>query len=606
MKKTSLSLAMSLPLVFSLASLTACQSHNSENTPAAQITSSVDASSTDVKQAAFEQFSASFIDALWQLSPTWALYNGKHVNDGLLEIPNDASRAQTLAFVSAQHALLANFDLAQLSANQVIDYHLIDNLLASMKWEVEKFKAWQWDPSNYNVSGGFAQIINENYAPLDVRLASVLQRMENIPAYYEAARANITHPTLEHTQLAIMQNKGAFSVFSDELLKQAMDSGLSDNDKALFNTRFNAAVAAINQHIEWLTALEAQIAQGGARSFRIGEALYEEKFAFDIQSGMTAKQLYNKALNDKDRVQAEMATLTNKLWDKYFTTPKPADEKLAIRQMIDKLSTKHVKREDFVNEVRAQIPELIKFVNDKQLVTLDPNKPLVVRETPEYMRGYAGASISAPGPYDKSGNTYYNVTPLDGMSDKSAESYLREYNHWILQVLNIHEAIPGHYTQLVYSNQSPSLVKSLFGNGAMVEGWAVYTERMMLEEGYGNFEPEMWLMYYKWNLRVICNTILDYSIQVNGMTEKEAVDLMMNEAFQQQAEAEGKWRRATLSQVQLTSYYAGYREIYDFREEYKQLKGKDFDLKEFHETFLSYGSAPVKYIRQLMLAQKSS
>ncbi|GGZ23732.1 uncharacterized protein DUF885 [Shewanella chilikensis] len=206
----------------------------------------------------------------------------------------------------------------------------------------------------------------------------------------------------------------------------------------------------------------------------------------------------------------------------------------------------------------------------------------------------------APGPYEKGGNTYYNVTPLDGMTDEQAESYLREYNHWILQVLNIHEAIPGHYTQLVYSNESPSLVKSLFGNGAMVEGWAVYAERMMLEQGYGNFEPEMWLMYYKWNLRVICNTILDYSIQVKGMTEEQAIKLMTDEAFQQQAEAEGKWRRATLSQVQLTSYYAGYREIYDLREELKQQQGKAFDLKTFHENFLSYGSAPVKYISQLM------
>ena len=168
-------------------------------------------------------------------------------------------------------------------------------------------------------------------------------------------------------------------------------------------------------------------------------------------------------------------------------------------------------------------------------------------------------------------------------------------------MLNIHEAIPGHYTQLVYSNESPSMIKSLFGNGAMVEGWAVYTERMMLEEGYGDFEPELWLMYYKWNLRVIANTILDYGIQVQGMTEQEALNLMTQEAFQQTAEAEGKWRRATLSQVQLTSYYSGYREIYDFREELKMSQGEQFDLKGFHEQFLSYGSAPVKYIRELMM-----
>ncbi|MGL4516982.1 MAG: DUF885 domain-containing protein [Shewanella sp.] len=587
MKKTSISLA----IVLSLVAVAGCQSQSSStDLPVA----------TTVPTTTFAQFSDNFIDALWTLSPTWALYSGKHVNDGYLEIPDDASRDKTLAFVKAQQAALGKFEPKSLSANELIDYHLIHNLLASMAFEITTFKSWQWDPSSYNVAGGFAQIINENFAPLDDRLRSVLARMENIPAYYAAAQANIHDPTLEHTELALMQNQGAFAVFSDDLLKQVANSGLTEQEKALFKTRFDAAIVAINGHISWLTKQVSQLKKEGARSFRIGETLYEQKFAFDIQAGMTAKQLYEKALADKARVQAEMTVLTEKLWPKYFTTAKPVDNKIAIRQLIDKLSAKHVKRDVFVNEVRKQIPELVDFVNQKALLTLDPKKPLVVRETPEYMRGFAGASISAPGPYEKLGNTYYNVTPLDGMSDESAESYLREYNHWILQILNIHEAIPGHYTQLVYSNESPSLIKSLFGNGAMVEGWAVYTERMMLEEGYGNFEPEMWLMYYKWNLRVICNTILDYSIHVKGMTEQEALALMMDEAFQQQAEAESKWRRATLSQVQLTSYYAGYREIYDFREEYKKANGQNFDLKTFHEDFLSYGSAPVKYIRQLM------
>jgi uncharacterized protein (DUF885 family) len=596
MNKALLPLAVS----FALASLLGC-SDNQTSVATEQTTAPKDvATPVAAVKLNFNDYSQQFIDELWTLSPTWALYSGKHVNDGYLEIPNQQSRDNTLAFVDKQQTALAQFDPLTLTANQQIDYKLLVNLVESMKWDVQRFKSWQWDPSNYNVSGGFAQIINEDFAPLDERLISVIARLENVPAYYEAARANISDPTLEHTQLAIMQNQGAFSVLSDALVKQVADSGLTAEQKSLFTTRFNAATAAITQHIEWLTALEVKLTKDGARDFRIGETLYEEKFAFDIQSGMTAKQLYDKAVADKNQIQQEMAKITTKIWSKYIETPQPADDKLAIRQLIDVLSAKHVKREDFVEEVRKQIPELIKFVNDKQLVTLDPKKPLIVRETPEYMRGFAGASISAPGPYDQGGNTYYNVSPLDGMSDESAESYLREYNHWILQVLNIHEAIPGHYTQLVYSNQSPSLVKSLFGNGAMIEGWAVYTERMMLEEGYGDFEPEMWLMYYKWNLRVICNTILDYSIQVNGMGEQDVINLLENEAFQQRAEAEGKWRRATLSQVQLTSYYAGYREIYDFREQQKAKLGDDFDLKEFHETFLSYGSAPVKFIKQLM------
>ncbi|MDP5145244.1 DUF885 domain-containing protein [Shewanella sp. ULN5] len=588
MKKALISLSVALALT----GLTACNEQaNTASTPA------------NVQQTAavsFADFSQAFIDDLWQLSPTWAMYNGKHVNDGYLEVPNQASRDKTLAFVAKHKAQLATFDQKSLTANELIDYKLLENLVNNFEWDINTFKSWQWDPSSYNVAGGFAQIINEDFAPFDERLVSVIARLEHVPAYYQAARDNINNPTLPHTQLAIQQNQGAFSVLSEDLAAKVSVSGLTDEQKQLFNSRFTAAKTAINQHIEWLKALESTLQTEGARDFRIGEALYEQKFALDIQAGMTAKQLFEKAVADKNRVQAEMAKITHDIWSKHIATPKPEDDKLAIRQLIDVLSSNHVKRENFVDDVRQQIPELVKFVNDKKLITLDPNKPLVVRETPEYMRGFAGASISAPGPYEKGSNTYYNVTPLDGMSDESAESYLREYNHWILQVLNIHEAIPGHYTQLVYSNESPSLVKSLFGNGAMVEGWAVYTERMMLEEGYGNFEPEMWLMYYKWNLRVIANTILDYSIQVKGMGEEEAIALMENEAFQQRAEAEGKWRRATLSQVQLTSYYSGYREIYDFREELKNEQGEAFDLKQFHETFLSYGSAPVKYIRQLM------
>jgi uncharacterized protein (DUF885 family) len=153
----------------------------------------------------------------------------------------------------------------------------------------------------------------------------------------------------------------------------------------------------------------------------------------------------------------------------------------------------------------------------------------------------------------------------------------------------------------VYANQSPSIIKSIFGNGAMIEGWAVYTERMMLENGYGNNELEMWLMYYKWNLRTTCNTILDYGVHVNNLSKDSALNLLVNEAFQQKAEAEGKWKRVSVTQVQLCSYFTGYTEIYDFREELKKKMGDKFNLKQFHEKFLSYGSAPVKYIKMLML-----
>ncbi|MBY6188627.1 DUF885 domain-containing protein [Marinobacter hydrocarbonoclasticus] len=552
----------------------------------------------------FQQLSQQLIDDLWRLSPTWALYSGVYDYADQMVIPDDAARERTLAFVAKWRKALAPFDDVPMTSNARTDKALLDNLLNSLEWDITRFKAWQWNPAQYNVAGPFARLMNEEYADLDTRLKAVLGRMANVNAFYSVARTNIQNPTLEHTQLAILQNKGGLAVFDETMLAKAKASGLSDGEKALFEQRYLQTRQAIISFISYLENLESELKANGARSFRIGETLYEEKFALDIQSGMTAKQLYEKALADRAQAQKQMLSITEQLWPKYLADqPMPNDGQKAVRTLIDHLSSRHVKREDFVAEVKAQIPELEAFVRQHDLITLDPNKPLVVRETPPYMRGFAGASISAPGPFDKDANTYYNVTPLDGMTDEQAESYLREYNHWILQILNIHEAIPGHYTQLVYSNESPSLVKSLFGNGAMVEGWAVYTERMMLEEGYGDFEMELWLMYWKWNLRVITNTIIDYEIQVMGADEATVMDHLVNGAFQQHEEAAQKWRRATLSQVQLTSYYAGFREIYDFREDYKKVKGDDFGIKAFHEQFLSYGSAPVKFIRALMLEE---
>ncbi|MBQ4863704.1 DUF885 domain-containing protein [Pseudoalteromonas sp. MMG013] len=589
MKKTTLGLALVVAL-----GLTACNSAN-------QTTHTKNESTTSVNQS-FEQFAASLIDSYWQHYPEASSYAGYGKYDDIISIPNAQTRASNNTFNEAQLDALQQFDINTLSANQQTDYYLIKNRLQKSLWHNQTFKSWQWNPSNYNVSGGFALLLNNRFKSTDEKLNLVLNRLKFVPDYYQAAQNNIENPTLEYTQLAIQQNQGAFSVLNDSLLEMLSSSNLSSADKALFKGRFADAKTAIHGYIDYLTKLEKElVATDSARSFRIGESLYEQKFAFDIQSGYTAKQMYQKALADKDRVTSEMISITNKLWPKYFpATPQPENDTQAISKLIKHLSVKHVDKHKFVDEISTQIPALEAFVKEKDLITLDADKPLVVRKTPKYMRGYAMASISSPGPYESKGNTFYNVEPLGDMDDEKASSYLREYNHWILQILNIHEAIPGHYTQLVYANKSPSLIKSLFSNGAMIEGWAVYTERMMLEEGYGNFEPEMWLMYYKWNLRVICNTILDYAIHVEGLSKEAGLDLLMNGAFQEQAEAKGKWRRATLSQVQLTSYYSGYREIYDLREAQKVKLGNSFDLKTFHETFLSFGSAPVKYITKLM------
>ncbi|PKH68260.1 DUF885 domain-containing protein [Flavobacterium sp. ALD4] len=547
----------------------------------------------------FEKYKEGFVTTLWELYPDWAASQGYHKLDSVLVVSDSSYIKRQLDFAHAQLDSLQNYALENLTDNNIIDFYMIQNQLKSSIFSIDKLKSYQWNPAEYNVSGAFAEILNGKYDSLEVRLHSFNMKMDAVPAYYEAAKVNIKNPTLEHTTLAISQNLGGISVFEEDLISAVAKSKLSNTEKKVIKEKAKTAVHAIVAYTNWLKDLDNKM----PRSFRLGEKLYTEKFNLDIQSSYSADTIFVKAVSHKKELHEKMFALAYALWPKYMNaTPKPADKLQLIKMVIDKISLQHTTPAKFQSEIEKQIPELVAYVKAKDLLYIDPSKPLVVRKEPAYMAGVAGASVSAPGPYDKNANTYYNVGSMSGWSAEKSESYLREYNDYILQILNIHEAIPGHYTQLVYSNQSPSLIKAIFGNGAMVEGWAVYAERMMLESGYKNSD-EMWLMYYKWNLRTTCNAILDYSVHTKNMSKEEAMNLLVTEAFQQQAEAEGKWNRVSLSQVQLCSYFTGYTEIYDFREMLKKEEDAKFNLKQFHEKFLSYGSAPVKYIKELMLKE---
>lgn len=557
-----------------------------------------------INQPGFNSFKAEYIDAMWKMNPISASYQGVHDYDAQLPIPNEARKQFQLKFAEDWLTKLNTFDYELLTETDKIDFHLIEDNLKNTDFYVNLFNSGEWNPSSYNLGGAFFQVINYQKHSLNKRLEDIDQKLNQVEAYYAQAQQNLTKPTEVHTRLALQQLEGSKSIFTKTLVDSLKASSKNEEFKKAFEAKVEKTIAAIDKYKAFLqtTFIDKWADSTTFRSFRIGEELYNKKFAAEIQSAYSAKEIFEAAVEEKGDLHEKMFRLTDMLWEKYFDDQeKPGGRFEQIQMVIDEVANTHVHRDSFVTSIRQQIPELIAFVNENDLITLDPKKPLVVRETPEYMRGFAGASISAPGPYDADAETYYNVTPLDHYTEEEAESYLREYNNYTLQILNIHEAIPGHYTQLIYSNESPSLIKSIMGNGAMIEGWAVYTERMMLEAGYGGDQLEMGLMYYKWNLRTVCNTILDYGIQVMNYTEEDAMQLLMTEAFQEKSEAKGKWKRAKLSQVQLCSYFTGFYEIMQLRAELEEKMGDNFDLKTFHEEFLSYGSAPVKYIRKLML-----
>jgi uncharacterized protein (DUF885 family) len=558
---------------------------------------------TTKDDAAFTVYEGAFLDALWKHDPDWATSVGYHKYDSLLYAPSNKNRDKMLDFDKVQLDSLDHYPVEKLSQDNRIDYYLMQNQLQYSQWQITSLKQYMWDPSQYNVIGSFATILNEHYAPLDKRLHNFYEKMAFIPEYYKEAQKQIKDPVVELTNLAEEQLTGGSGVFEKDFADSLSKSKIPETEKKLMLDRATASVTAIKGFVDWLKNMK----NDHPRSFRLGKELYDDKFKYILQSQYTSQQIFNAAMERKKYVHREMAKLSKQLWPKYFgTKAMPKDSLDLIGELLDTISAQHTTVAEFQSTIENTIPKLTSFVRTKDLVTLDASKPLIIRKEPAYMAGVAGASMSSPGPYDKDGNSYYNVGSLASYSPEKAESYLREYNNYTLQILSIHEAIPGHYVQLIYANQSPSLIKSVLGNNAMIEGWAVYGEQMMMDNGYDSTEPEMRLMWYKWHLRSVCNAILDYSVHAGGMTKPDAIKLLTHEAFQQQAEAENKWTRVTETSVQLDCYFTGYKEIMDLREAWKKDQGDKYNLKDFNEKFLSYGSAPVKYIKEAMMKKQTT
>jgi len=231
-----------------------------------------------------------------------------------------------------------------------------------------------------------------------------------------------------------------------------------------------------------------------------------------------------------------------------------------------------------------------------------PTDPVRIITMPEFQQGVAVAYCDSPGPLEKGLPTFYAVSPIPkDWNDKQVESFLREYNSRMIHLLSIHEGIPGHYLEGSFSARFPSTLRATLRSGLFAEGWAVYSERMMRESGYLDNDPLFKLVQLKFYLRTIANALLDQGLHVDGMTREQAMTLMTHDAFQQEREAAGKWIRAQLSSAQLPTYFVGVQEQLDMREAVRAAWGPKFTLKAYHDTVMTYGAPPVRFVREMIL-----
>src|SRR6266550_2014827 len=440
-------------------------------------------------------------------------------------------------------------------------------------------------------------LVARDFASPEKRIPNLRQRMEGIPRVIAQAKANLQHPPRVHTQTAIEQTQGAINLVREGLAPLLDRAPRMKTDLAPLQEK---TAAALEDYKKWL---QSNLLPRSDGNFRLGADKFRKKLHFALASDLSMEEIMKRAQADLKQAQTAIYETALPLYKKYFPNADKAaldDRKKVTTAVLDKLAEKHPDDNTIVGYAQKIVGEATDFVKKHDLVTV-PEKPLDVIVMPEFKRGTGIAYCDSPGPLEKNGKTFFAVepTPKDWTKQRK-ESFYREYNNYMIRDLTVHEAMPGHYLQLAHANQfrAPTLVRAIFQSGTFVEGWAVYCEQMMAEQGYGG--PEVKMQQLKMRLRAICNAILDQSIHAGNMSEKEAMDLMMKEGFQQEGEAIAKWKRARLSSAQLSTYFVGVTEHLDLRDRAKARDGSSFNLKKYNDTVISYGSPPVKYVRELM------
>jgi uncharacterized protein (DUF885 family) len=558
--------------------------------------------------AAFADLSKRALDSWMQLSPVGATQIGDHRFDSEIDDLSAAGQQKTLTAYKGLLAELEKMDVAKLGRENQVDAAILRNQLQSDIWNAEVLQSSKWDPQMYNGLAGSAiyGLMAREFAPLPERLKSATARMEKIPAIFAQARENLDAARVPkiHAETVAKQNRGILSIVDTFITPHIGE--LPQADQQRLQAAIDGLKKAVDEQQQWLDKTLVPNAKG---EFRVGAELYDQKLKFALNSSLSRQEIGERARAELKRVRQDMygiaqTVLKNKPGAPEMPAqPSDAQQQKAIEAALELAYADKPARDKVVEDAKAALDQSTAFVREHDLMTL-PDAPVDIILMPEFQRGVAVAYCDSPGPLDKNLKTFYAVSPIpDDWNDKQVDSFLREYNSRMIHLLSIHEGTPGHYLEGWHSAKFPSTLRAVLRSGLFAEGWAVYTERMMQEQGYLDNDPLFHLVQLKFYLRTISNAILDQGVHVDNWTREQAMHLMTHDAFQQESEASGKWVRAQLTSAQLPTYFVGAQEHFDTRKAAQEKLGDQFNLKAYHDKMLSYGAPPVRFARQLMLDQ---
>jgi len=530
-----------------------------------------------------------FISGTLALSPVSATQAGYHqyngtVLDDLLDDYSAAGLEQQRGFCKGIQDRANAMDAANLDKEQKADLDIIKSNAGLCLLELNTIQSFKHNPTVYVELVGSALFppYMLNYAPIEQRFDHITHRLEKLPALYQQAKANLTDAPEVWNRVAREENDGNIALI-DKTLRDAAPAA----QKAAYAAAAAKALAAVR---DFNVFLKDKLSSK-ASDWRLGKEKYDQKFALVLAAGRTPEQLLAAAEDDLKTVRAEMAKLA---------APQ------TIQQALDAAARQHPTRENYMPKAQEMLAQATAFVKQKDLLMLSGRSNLQVVETPEFLRGIYGVGGFNPAPaLEPELGAFYWITPIPkSWAAARAESKLREYNDYGLQELTIHEAMPGHYVQFEYANAVQPLprrlLRTIFSNGPYVEGWGVYAQQVMSDEGYLDNSKGLRLTFDKQILRVLANTILDVRLQTTGMTEQQALDLMIKDTYQEKEEATAKLQRAQLSSCQLPTYFVGWKGWLDVREGYKKAKGAAFSLKDFHERALKESAVSLPALAGLL------
>src|SRR5881397_981007 len=557
--------------------------------------------SANPQDETFQKVAHDYIEQYLQANPEDATELGDHRFDGQLTDYSVKARAKELATQKAFRDKLSAIDGSQLASANNVDFRILKENIDYKIFQAEELKEPDWNPLVYmqSLANSLYLLVARDFASPEKRIPNLRQRMEGIPRVIAQAKANLQHPPRIHTETTIEQTQGAINLVREGLAPLLDRTPQMKKDLAPLQEK---TAAALDDYKKWL---QNDLLPRSDGDFRLGAEKYRKKLRFALASDLSMEEIMKRATADLQQTQTAIYETALPLYKKYFPSADPAAAGLADKHevtaaVVDKLAEQHPDDATVVDYAKKIVTEATDFAKQHDLVTV-PNVPLDVIAMPEFKRGVAIAYCDAPGPLDKTGKTFFAVAPTPkDWSKERRESFFREYNNYMIRDLTVHEAMPGHYLQLAHANEfhAPTLVRAIFRSGTFIEGWAVYCEQMMAEQAYGG--PEVKMQQLKMRLRAIANAILDQSIHAGNMNEKEAMDLMMKQTLQQEGEAVAKWKRARLTSAQLSTYFVGATEHLDLRAAEQKKLGKDFELRKYNDQVISYGSPPVKYVREFM------